>query len=299
MEVYQALEKFGPGYEVKGLSISRVVEDMKGLKIDMVDSDGVQYQLSFRQTYCVLIGTESTRLKTLRLLESCYVGLVNKVTNSKLLEWFNEESNNIYSDRKPVHYSIITADDFIDVISMSEPCLKRCYKARWNFASSVGVVMKLDAIKLDHLLDSDNRPDPKALKSCGWDTQVIFGCMGYAEADWIATASRAVSNLYAVSYSPSKLVSVASIKNDRDSILQSLFDYGENHVCLVDQDIRFLVFVEQNHRFFLISGESEFIARAYPISLETNQLIFAEWVECDVNNDAERRFLNRIWGKYT
>ena len=63
---------------------------------------------------------EGNRLRTLHQSTSASSSLLS-VRNSSFSDWFVEECSGIYDISEITHYVIFTADDFIDVLSNSEP----------------------------------------------------------------------------------------------------------------------------------------------------------------------------------
>ena len=51
-------------------------------------------------------------------------GIFFKVINSACLKWLTEESGLDLDVQRFIHFSIVSEDDFIDVIATNEPCLE-------------------------------------------------------------------------------------------------------------------------------------------------------------------------------
>lgn len=81
---------------------------------------GLQLKFSFKYAFCYLKTNESYRLETSRTLpEGRYILL--KACTSPLLDWFHKESQSLHIDEGVVHFMIVSGDDFIDVLSRTEP----------------------------------------------------------------------------------------------------------------------------------------------------------------------------------
>jgi hypothetical protein len=74
--------------------------------------------LSYRNT------DEGDLLKTEDISEGFFKWPLYIVENSRFLKWFHEESYEIRKKDNPLHYAIVTQNDFIDVISAFPPIVE-------------------------------------------------------------------------------------------------------------------------------------------------------------------------------
>ncbi|WP_158800303.1 hypothetical protein [Pedobacter sp. L105] len=65
---------------------------------------------------------ESFRLKT--LYENTTLGSFNKTNSSEFMSWFIEESRGISENESMIHYSILSSNKILDVISDQVPTVK-------------------------------------------------------------------------------------------------------------------------------------------------------------------------------
>jgi len=158
--------------------------------------------------------------------------------------------------------------------------------------------MKFDIAKLNSLLDGNYTPDAQSLIDRGWQSSVSADSINHAEAEWLAKALPANQELVLACYDSNGIVSLKTIRNERDSILSSIFEYGEYNIFITDYELSFIFYFEQNNRYFLISGSSEFVKSAHPMTVETSQLMFYDWIDSGVNSKEEREFLINVWAKY-
>lgn len=107
--------------------VVRLCDDDEGLTIFLKDSLSVDNTRLLKLLFDPYISyknmNESYRART---FDDHPYGLKNTsytVNGSLWLNWFHEESKNIYSDRYIVHYSIITISDCIDILSEFPPVI--------------------------------------------------------------------------------------------------------------------------------------------------------------------------------
>lgn len=114
------------GVSISTTTVSKVLDDQRGLSIilqvkskSITDSKTVEILFDAYSMYrnC----DESYRAKTITDQDMKFLKVFYSVENSQLLHWFNSESLGIYSGTNYVHYSIVTAADWLDVISEFPP----------------------------------------------------------------------------------------------------------------------------------------------------------------------------------
>lgn len=85
-------------------------------------ADGNRFiKMSFTGCFTYRYTIESGRLKFLG--EEQWTNPFNVSSDSKYLNWFKEESGNMYDEYNPLHH-LIVCDELIDVISIKEPTVE-------------------------------------------------------------------------------------------------------------------------------------------------------------------------------
>lgn len=109
--------------------IEKLVDDKEGFQLFFEDKNKKytvkvifeNFVLSYRNT------DEGHRLKALSFLREKYgkdfyaEWSFFKVNNSTYVEWFNQETYNMYSNYDIEHYVFLTCDDIVEVLSTYEP----------------------------------------------------------------------------------------------------------------------------------------------------------------------------------
>ncbi|HMM19099.1 MAG TPA: hypothetical protein PKA10_00075 [Selenomonadales bacterium] len=108
--------------------LERFVDDKSGISFLMTGKDGSQIQIVFDGSVLSYRNTdEGRRLKTINFLEQKYgkefyaTWSMFKVVKSEYLEWFGQETYNMYNDYSIVHYVFLTCNDILEVLSTYEP----------------------------------------------------------------------------------------------------------------------------------------------------------------------------------
>jgi hypothetical protein len=130
IELIEEWKKWIPSKELSlKMYIEKVIDDKKGLQLFCQSKDEKitikicfeNFVLSYRNT------DEGRRLKMLKFLTEKYgkefyaEWSFFKVINSTYIEWFNQETYNMYSDYNIEHYVFLTCDDVVEVLSTYEP----------------------------------------------------------------------------------------------------------------------------------------------------------------------------------
>lgn len=99
-------------------------EGFEGLKIVLreigASTRGLELFYSSFLGYRVV--DESGRLKT--LYENNTFTSFNITSSSEFLDWFKEESRGMYNDNDLKHYSIVSSNKIVDIISIGDPNIK-------------------------------------------------------------------------------------------------------------------------------------------------------------------------------
>lgn len=95
-------------------------KDGVSITLDVLNSTH-QVKIIFASVFAYRYSGESFRLITLSKLDAR--PLLQDMDDSEYLQWFHLESKGLYKNLKLKHYLIITADDFIDVISDVDPVI--------------------------------------------------------------------------------------------------------------------------------------------------------------------------------
>ena len=130
------LEQWNRWEPIEGIPEKMTMEslcfDKNGTLIVLESEDGgTKVQILFEDSVLSLRNTdEGRRLKTINFLEKMYgtdyytSWTLFKVTNSTFVEWFNEETYNIYADYNIEHYVFLTSDEVVEVLSTYSPSVK-------------------------------------------------------------------------------------------------------------------------------------------------------------------------------
>ena len=130
------LEKWNRWEPIEGIPEKMTMEslcfDKNGTLIVLESEDGdTKVHILFEDSVLSLRNTdEGRRLKTINFLENMYgtdyytSWTLFKVTNSTFVEWFNEETYNIYADYNIEHYVFLTSDEVVEVLSTYSPSVK-------------------------------------------------------------------------------------------------------------------------------------------------------------------------------
>ena len=109
--------------------ISRLIDDKNGFRIVCYDEiKKYKIQIFFKDSVLSYRSSdEGKRIKTLNLLAEKYgKDFFSKwsifiVKNSEYIKWFNEESYNIYSEYKIMHFVFIAINDIVEILSTYIP----------------------------------------------------------------------------------------------------------------------------------------------------------------------------------
>lgn len=104
------------------LYLDEVRDDRNGLAFCFSDpSSKFHVEVKFDSHLMYRVSDESYRLK--RTSELSEFSFVMVTEESSFIDWFHEESLNIYAKDRIYHFLILSSDDVIDVLSYREPSL--------------------------------------------------------------------------------------------------------------------------------------------------------------------------------
>jgi len=107
------------------LYIDGLYDDREGFRLLLSDYEtGRMLRITFDPVLSYRNTDEGDLLVTLESREGFIRWPLFIIENSKFIQWFNEESLNIHKDKNPMHYSIYTPNDIIDVISAFPPIVE-------------------------------------------------------------------------------------------------------------------------------------------------------------------------------
>lgn len=109
--------------------IEKLVDDKNGtLLVFKSEDENDTLEVLFEDSILSLRSTdEGRRLKTINFLEEKYgtdfytKWTFFKVTNSSYVEWFNQETYDMYATYNIGHYVFLTPDDIVEILSTYEP----------------------------------------------------------------------------------------------------------------------------------------------------------------------------------
>ncbi len=150
-------------------------------------------------------------------------------------------------------------------------------------------------------IDNDYEIDTNALIEKQWSAILVADTINPMEAEWLSEAiiKIGIKNAISITFEYEGVPSIASIKIGRDAILKFNTDNSSNYAILTSIDEDFIYFKEQENRYFLLCGSSNFIKDTYKCSFETAKLMYFDyWVDDEYNTKEEKLFMTRIWEKY-
>lgn len=104
------------------LYLDEVSDNKNGLVFVFYDPKSYFHvEIKFQSYLMYRVSDESYRLK--RTYELPEFSFVMKAERSSFIEWFHEESLNVYSGDRIFHFLILSADDVIDVLSYQNPLI--------------------------------------------------------------------------------------------------------------------------------------------------------------------------------
>ncbi|WP_413721681.1 hypothetical protein [Sodalis sp. RH23] len=80
-------------------------------------------KIAFDWIYCFRVIDEGDLLKMQEEQKGEMVAGIYTILHSPYLKWFNEQSADIHAKEGVVHYSIVTIEDVIDVLSLVPPVI--------------------------------------------------------------------------------------------------------------------------------------------------------------------------------
>lgn len=115
----QIFIKWDPSRKIPILCYQDIISDDKGLRLLFTSNDNKRELLEIKfYDELVLRAVKEGRLqKTTELLKNIQPSTIYKVENSKLIEWFLEESYPLHDSEKLYHFFIDSLDITFDVIT--------------------------------------------------------------------------------------------------------------------------------------------------------------------------------------
>ena len=102
------------------LFLVRTIDDENGLRFEFRDSKiGMALSLTFDSYSMYRVSNESYRHRVWDQISTA--SFVVASNDSDFIQWFHCESSNLYIDSNIKHYLILSADDYIDVLSFDAP----------------------------------------------------------------------------------------------------------------------------------------------------------------------------------
>ncbi len=86
-------------------------------------ASNIKIKITFDWIYCFRVIDEGDLLKMQEEQNGEMVTGIYSIANSPYLKWFNEQSADIHVKEGIIHYSIITVEDVIDVLSIVPPTI--------------------------------------------------------------------------------------------------------------------------------------------------------------------------------
>jgi len=107
------------------LYLDGLYDDWEGFRIILSHYEtGRMLRISFDPALSYRNTDEGDLLKTEAVAEGLFKWPLYTVENSRFLEWFHKESYEIRKDDNPLHYAIVTPNDFVDIISAFPPIVE-------------------------------------------------------------------------------------------------------------------------------------------------------------------------------
>ena len=122
--------EFIPGLP-RNLGTPSLIKDYEnGFRFTLAEcySDGRAFSVEFERPLAFRCANESYRLKLIETLQAELPWPTFKVENSKWVEWFHEQTLEIYRDWKVEYYAFI-GEDIVEVLSSHEPSCSEIKRA--------------------------------------------------------------------------------------------------------------------------------------------------------------------------
>ena len=105
-----------------------LVDDVEGFRILLEDEAGFVYKISYDFVLAYRKSSEGRRFKSLGMMKGDGVltaSIVYKVIGSEFLEWIESEMLGVerYRERGLQHWTIVSLDEWIDLLSFDEPVI--------------------------------------------------------------------------------------------------------------------------------------------------------------------------------
>jgi hypothetical protein len=151
---------------------------------------------------------------------------------------------------------------------------------------------------LESMLDLHYEIEPGKLGERGWGAIPFASFISPLEAEWLETAliNRGVTRCRTLSFEFASATHVSQIDVTQDAILDAWLRHSHEYLVLYDPALSFLVFKDQNNRYFLVCGDQSFLSGARPYRPSTHRRLFLDWAS--EQGTREERYLRRIWEKY-
>ena len=127
MTIVQKYEKWTPVDSIPNrMYCEGIHDDYEGFRILLKGEESTSPMLRLMFD-CVLVYrnvNEGAMLKTLDSIRSRELFPLYIVQNSNWVDWFQKESYHTFNNNQIIHYSIMTHDDIIDVLSENPPTVE-------------------------------------------------------------------------------------------------------------------------------------------------------------------------------
>ncbi|WP_062267098.1 hypothetical protein [Endozoicomonas arenosclerae] len=149
-------------------------------------------------------------------------------------------------------------------------------------------------------LDKDYMILPMKLKRNGWECLPIADFINPMEAEWVSSAiqKNIKRKIISIAFEFEGRTTCSVFETSKEKILELNVKYSNQYLCLTSIDFEFIYFKDQLNRFYIISGDHDFLRESYPCTLETLKEMYFDWLDSDLMSDAEKTFLKNIWDKY-
>ena len=113
------------GNDIKSCIIIGLYDDYEGFRIILENDTGV-FGVYFEDNLIYRNADEGDRLGSLSALSNKKneLGIIYEVEDSEFIKWFVEENSEKYNKSELMHTAVLSQNDWIDVISLTQPKIK-------------------------------------------------------------------------------------------------------------------------------------------------------------------------------
>lgn len=150
-------------------------------------------------------------------------------------------------------------------------------------------------------MDAEYQVSLEALRNRNWTALPVADFLGPTEAEWLAEAigEQGQTKILGICFQYKSMPTLCEIGGvSRDALIKFNTENSYQYVIMTDEKCKWLYFKHEANKYFLLCGPLSFLQRAYRRGYGTAEMLFMEAAKGEWNNDTEREFFRKIWGKY-